>query len=217
MLTEAHLLCLTVLSPRTVDSIREIVMKSQDIVILLKLVSLQKQDYAHGGSHVGGDLSLNQPDDCYSARGLEAALGISKSEVNASINRSIAIGMAIHDRSSGHPKANKKALLEFISHGLKYVFPAKPAEIARGIPTAFAAPVLKNELMSAGEYIYVWPDAKGREKGQSIKPLFKSVPMAVQKDRILYEYLALVDAIRLGHPRESKIAVRILEEKLVAP
>ncbi len=189
---------------------KESVMKSQDIVILLKLVSLERQ------SHLNNRVCLSPKhlENCYSARGLARALGISKSEVNASINRSIEINMATRDRNLEHPKANKKALLEFISHGLKYVFPVKPAEITRGVPTSFAAPVLKNELMSTGEYIYVWPDARGKEKGQSIKPLYKSVPMAIQDDPILYEYLALVDAIRLGNPREAKIAVSIMEEKL---
>lgn len=191
-------------------------MKSQDIVILLKLVSLQQEDQPNGGCRRGyeDDIDLFPFDDRYSVRGLAAALGISKSEVSASINRSIAAGMAIHDRKNSQPKANRKAILEFISHGLKYVYPAKPAEIARGVPTAFAAPVLESELLSAGEFIYVWPDAKGKEKGQSIKPLFKSVPMAIKEDPRLYEYLALIDAIRLGNPRESKIAVRILEERL---
>ena len=124
--------------------------------------------------------------------------------------------MAKHDRKSGRPNVNKKALLEFICHGLKYAFPAKPKEIVRGMPTAFAAPALKDALMSAGDFIPVWPDAKGKEKGQSIKPLFKSVPMAAQNDPRLYEYLALVDAIRIGNPRESNLAVRMLEEKVLA-
>lgn len=192
-------------------------MKSQDILILLKLVSLSRQQESGAIPAADGSANLNAVSDCYSARGLAAALGISKTEVNASINRSIAVGMAKHDRVTGHPKANSRALLEFICHGLKYVFPAKPAEIARGIPTAFEAPALKGALMSAGEYIYVWPDAKGNEKGQSVSPLFKSVPEAVKKDPLLYEYLALVDAIRLGNPRESKLAISVLEERLKSP
>ena len=182
-------------------------MKSQDIVILLKLVCLQHRNH--------GDVKYNEyAIDSYSSRGLEAALGISKTEVNASINRSISVGMAIADRNTGHPKVNRKALFEFIIYGLKYVFPAKLAEIARGIPTAFAAPGLKGELMSSGDYIHVWPDPNGKEKGQSISPLFKSVPMAVSKDPCLYEYLALVDSIRLGNPREVKIAINLLQERM---
>lgn len=78
--------------------------------------------------------------------------------------------------------------------------------MARGIPTAFAAAPLKKLLISGGQYIYVWPYAKGKEMGQSVEPLFKSVPEAVQHDDHLYEYLALVDAIRLGHQREVGFA-----------
>jgi hypothetical protein len=192
-------------------------MKSQDIFILLKLVSLQQQgQFVEIDAANESDVDIFPVSDPYSARGLAAALGISKSEVNASINRSIAVGMAIQDRVTNHPKANRKAVLEFIIYGLKYVFPAKPAGIARGIPTSFSAPVLKGELLSAGEFVYVWPDARGKEKGQSVMPLFKSVPVAVKKDPRLYEYLALVDAIRLGNPRELKIAIKILKERFQA-
>lgn len=182
-------------------------MKSQDIVILLKLVCLQHRDH--------GDVKYNEyAIDSYSSRGLEAALGISKTEVNASINRSISVGMAILDRNAGQPKVNRKALFEFIVYGLKYVFPAKPAEIARGIPTAFSAPGLKGELMGTGDFALVWPDPNGKEKGQSVAPLFKSVPVAVKKDPCLYEYLALVDSIRLGNPREVKKAINMLQKRM---
>ena len=67
-------------------------MKSQDIVILLKLVSLQKQNDPHGHPHLEDGVSVNHFGACYSMRGLSEALGISKTEVNASINRSIEIG-----------------------------------------------------------------------------------------------------------------------------
>lgn len=182
-------------------------MKSQDIYILLKLVCLQ-QDRAIG--------SVTDEAYNYSARGLSASLGVSKTEVNASIRRSIDVGMAIKDRKSGFPKANKKALIEFVTHGLKYVFPAKPAEIVRGIPTAFSAPILEGKLLSMGEYIYVWPYAEGNEKGQSVQPLFKSVPKAVLDDDRLYAYLALIDAIRVGNPREANLAAEIFEQRLMS-
>lgn len=183
-------------------------MKSQDIYILLKLVCMQQDS--------SNLLSLGTEDfgDQYSARALSAVLGVSKTEVNASIRRSIDVGMAKKDRESGYPKANKKALLEFIVHGLKYAFPAKPAEITRGIPTAFAAPMLEGKLLSMGDYMYVWPYAKGSEKGQSVQPLFKSIPKAVTDDERLYEYLALVDALRLGNPREANLAAELLEKRL---
>lgn len=211
-------------------------MKSQDIFILLKLVSLEQQsrDYLDGGiiqpakgyvyDWQGWELDkevLAQDyqqslSEAYSNRGLEASTGVSKSEVNASLKRSMSVGMAKLDRKSKLPRANVSALLEFIVHGIKYVYSAKPSAIIRGIPTSIAAPVLEGKLMTAGEYIYVWPDAMGKEKGQAVEPLYKTVPMAVKKDPRLYGFLALVDAIRLGAGRESKFAAKELEKKLRA-
>jgi len=186
-------------------------MKSQDIVILLKLISLRQQERDPNGSARSRGYF---PDDPYSVRALEDALGISKSEINNSLNRSINSGLAIKDREQSQPKANVKAVFEFIIFGLKYVYPVKPGPLARGMATAFAAPVLSSKLMSAGESIFVWPDADGRDQGQSIEPLFKSVPFAAQQDERLYESLALVDAIRLGNAREKNVARKELEMRL---
>ncbi|WP_299048850.1 hypothetical protein [uncultured Tateyamaria sp.] len=187
-------------------------MKSQDIVVLLKLVSLQEQEKM---ARSGDNDWLSPREEPFSARGLAASLGISKSEVNASINRSIGSGLAIKDRELGRAKPNRRDLSSFIIHGLKFVFPAKPGAMIRGIPTAFAAPMLKSLLMSVGDYQYVWPYAHGEDMGQSIEPLFKSVPEAVQSDERLYEYLALVDAIRLGKQRETSLAADQLSERLL--
>jgi len=207
-------------------------MKSQDIVILFKLVSLEQQKK---GSFNSGRFKLlaesevwsieesqviyngeNMLNEAYSNRGLESSTGISKSEVNASIKRSISVGMAKLDRKSKIPKTNVRALLEFVSHGIKYVYPANPSAIVRGIPTSFAAPVLEGKLMTAGEFIYVWPDAHGKKMGQSVEPLYKTVPLAVKKDPILYGYLALVDAIRIGAGRERAFAIKELKRWLEA-
>ncbi|MBO4227827.1 hypothetical protein [Bradyrhizobium neotropicale] len=187
-------------------------MKSQDIVVLLKLVSLHEQEEEKGSGEFQWSFQGEAP---YSVRSLETLLGISKTEINASIKRSLSTGLAIKDRESGRPKPNRRNLDSFIIHGLKFVFPAKPGAMTRGIPTAFAAPMLKGRLVSGGEYIYVWPSAEGHDMGQSVQPLFKSVPEAVQKDERLYEYLALVDAIRLGNQREVGLAGERLSERLL--
>ena len=71
------------------------------------------------------------------------------------LKRCYANGLAKRDRHSGAPRVNTKSLCEFIVHGLRYVFPAKPGEVTRGIATGFAAPVLQDKLMSAGELVPV--------------------------------------------------------------
>ena len=182
-------------------------MKSHDIGLLLKLISLQKQENLCV-------LKKGEVAGLYTARALEHETGISKSQINLSLNRCIDVGLAKTDRQSGVPRVKVRALFDFIVHGLKYVFPAKPGEITRGIATSFAAPVLNQKLMSAGELIMVWPDAKEKTKGQAIEPLFKSVAYAVNRDPEIYALLALVDAIRIGQPREANLAADLLKKRL---
>ena len=180
-------------------------MKSQDIVLLLKLVSLESRVQPGEYDGVPGF-------DPFALRSLEGELGISKTEIGASLKRSMAVSLAI--KSVDRPKVNRRNLIEFVLHGLKYVFPAKPGAPQRGIATGFAAPMLEGQLVSSGADIHVWPYAEGNRRGPSIEPLFKSVPEAALKDPILYELLALVDAIRLGNPREAKLARQKFEERV---
>lgn len=150
----------------------------------------------------------------YTSRKLETETGISKSQINLALNRCYDVGLAKKDRKLSVPRANVRALYDFIAHGLKYVFPARPREIARGIATAFAAPVLNEKLMSAGEFVPVWPDARGNTKGQAVEPLNKSVIHTVRRDPEMYSLLALVDAIRIGQPREANLAKDMLKQRL---
>ena len=175
-------------------------MKSQDILILLKLVSLHHNQSA-------------QAED-FSVRALAASTGISKTEVSASINRSIEVGLAKLDRHKQIPTTNSKALLDFIVSGIRFVFPAKPGAIERGLITSFEAPGLEGLLSSVADYHYVWPDATASDKGQVIAPLYKTAAFAAKQDPHLYQTMALVDAIRLGAPREVAIAKQALIERL---
>jgi hypothetical protein len=185
-------------------------MKSQDIVILFKLLCVREQEESSLPGSAGFSPAREDP---YSVRGLGSSLGIGKTEIGASLNRSVQAALAIKDQ--GRTKPNRRNLFEFISHGIKYVFPATPGAPQRGIPTAFGAPMLEGQLISGGEEIYVWPYARGKQRGLSVMPLFQSVPQAVLLDERLYEYLALVDAIRIGRQREANLAVEILREKLL--
>ncbi len=212
-------------------------MKSQDIGVLLKLVCLQRQEIAcraevaekawpHDWQDWSEENTHEHPDEgglaalpvgspsLYTARALELQTGISKTQINRSLKHCMAIGLAREDRKLGVPRANTRALLEFIIHGLKYVFPARAGELTRGIGTSFAAPVLAGRLLSAGEHLLVWPDAHGNTKGLKVEPLFKTAPYAARRDAEMYALLALIDAIRLGQPRESSLATTLLKERL---
>jgi len=224
-------------------------MKSQDIFLLLKLVSLQqseqkiaslrlehqqKQKIAEDNLMItewqdwhdtdefkippqNDEDTLNDEDALvaqYTVRTLAVETGISKSQISLALQRCYAVTLAKPDRHTGVPRTNVKALEEFIIYGIRYVFPAKPQAIGRGIATGWAAPVLKGELMTAGELLPVWADALGKTMGQVVEPLFKTIPQAIRRDQCLYALLALTDAIRLGQPRERAVAADKLSKRL---
>ncbi|UIN20801.1 hypothetical protein [Herbaspirillum frisingense] len=212
-------------------------MKSQDIFLLLKLISLDHRERgisrfleskwedweleldptreeAKMQSLRSEQVLREQIHSQYTVRALAESTGISKSEVGLSLQRCYEISLAKPDRQYGIPRVNLASLEEFIAHGIRYVFPAKPEQLTRGIATAYASPALRDLLGSGGEIIPVWPDAKGNSRGQAIQPLYKTVPMAVRHDATLYELLAVVDAIRIGQPRERNLAIKLLPKFL---
>jgi len=215
-------------------------MKSQDILLLLKIVSLTKndrtgRDYLHSkwqdweseaafpltddgnleSVHLS-PVSTHEHSSAaqYSIRALAEMTGISKSQVSLSLTRCYESGIAKPDRLTDVPRVNTTALGEFLVYGLKYVFPPRRGSMTRGIATAWAAPVLGGRLLSGGETEPVWPDASGKTKGLTLEPIYKTVPQAVKKDATLYGLLALVDAIRIGLARERAIATDLLIKML---
>jgi hypothetical protein len=103
-------------------------------------------------------------------------------------------------------KPNISALEEFLLHGFKYAFPPEHGEVTRGMPTSYAAPPLNTQIRSTSELPPVWPWSEGKIRGIALSPLYKTVPMASSQDQLLYEFLALLDAIRDGRARERKLA-----------
>ena len=163
-------------------------MRPQDVVILLKIASK--------GQHK------------WLMKDLAYELEISASEISESINRSVIAGLLSSDKKS----LNKLALLDFLKSGLRYVYPQQPGAMVRGIGTAHSAPPLNNQIVS--EEHYVWPYAKGKVRGQAIEPLHPKIPEACLKDPEFYEFMALVDAIRVGKVREQQMAAEILKEQI---
>lgn len=165
--------------------------RPQDIVILLKLVVCS-----------GKDKRIID---------LATELFLSTSEVSESLYRSHFSGLVDGSKRIVH----KKALLEFLLFGIKYVFPERPGAIVRGIPTAHSAPPLNIQVISDQIDTFVWEDVDGLDRGQQIEPLYFTVPKAVKLDDKLYELLALVDTLRVGRPREVSIAKQMLTERLL--
>jgi hypothetical protein len=168
-------------------------LKPQDIVVVLKLLSY-------------GD---DRPS--YAQMGKE--LFLSPSEVHASIKRAKDANLIV-GRGPAGATPNKAAILEFLIHGLKYSFPAERGQLARGVPTSYAAEPLNQKISAGNDPPPVWPSPEGTARGYSLKPLYKTVPKAVKADGKLYEMLSLIDAVRDGRARDRRIAEQELTVRL---
>ena len=164
-------------------------MRPQDLVILLKIAC-------------SADERWRQVDIAHD-------LFMSQSEVSEALNRSVLTGLLSDSKRTVH----RRSLRDFLIHGLKFVFPARPGPMVRGIPTAHSAEPLCH-LIHAERDIYVWPYDRGNMRGQAIEPLYRTVPEAAANDECLHRMLSLADALRVGRAREQKLAVEKLQEML---
>jgi len=141
---------------------------------------------------------------------LGKSLGMSASEVHAAVQR-------LRESKLVDPVSRqvyRERLRNFIVHGVPYAFPVAAKEITRGLPTAWAAPVMKDSVAYDPMSSPVWPSPEGIVKGVAVKPLYPSAVEASNNDPELYDLLALVDAVRLGRVREPQMAEEELEKRL---
>ena len=136
----------------------------------------------------------------------------SASQVHASLKRLEKSRLVASDRDGGRPLL--KPVEEFLVHGVKYAFPAQRGEMTRGLPTAYDAAPLSERIAAGSDPPPVWPAPDGNVRGTSFEPLYNMVPVAAGKDRVLYELLALVDALRDGRARERHMVERELTNRL---
>ena len=143
---------------------------------------------------------------------MAAELSMSPSEVHAAVARAVASGL-LHGAELAH-RPNLNGLEEFLLHGMRYAFPAERGEPTRGVPTAYAAAPLSALIAPGNDLPPVWPYPSGKVRGTAFLPLYRSAPKAALQDPLLYEYLALVDALRDGRARERKLAEELLISRL---
>jgi len=132
------------------------VLKPQDVLVVLKLLSLagRRLPYAELGR----------------------ALGMSASEANAAFHRAKEAGLInpLDDRPM------HIAVAELLIHELKYLLPVKTGGRTRGVSTGYAAPPLAGSFGERPDDpdTPVWPDPGGIVAGLEIRPIFPSVPDA---------------------------------------
>lgn len=144
---------------------------------------------------------------------MAADLGVSQSTAHQAVHRLVASGLA--RKSARGYVANLAALEEFLLHGVRYAFPAGRARRQRGVPTAHAAPVLRDEFDGEVEPV-VWPAARGTVVGAAVEPLLDGAAELPGRVPELYDALALVDALRVGTARDREVAGGMLTSRLEA-
>lgn len=166
-----------------------VALKPQDVLVLLKLAVLGGAPWKYST--------------------IAASLGMSPSEAHAAAKRLRQLKLL-----DAQNKPLRRALLEFLVHGVKYVFAVERGAMTRGMPTAHAAPPLMHDIAAGDDPPPVWPDPEGPVRGEAFTPLYPSVVHAARQDPQLYQCLALVDAIRGGRARERHLAEQHLRAVL---
>lgn len=165
-------------------------LKPVDILILLKICALEGEQ--------SGQMQI------------AFELGVSPSTVNEALKRAELARLY----SASRRRVNARGLEEVLIHGAKYFFAPKRGDVTRGMPTSWAGPPLVGLLAASDEPPPVWLDPEGTVRGVAFEPLHPSVVKAARRDHKLYELLTLVDVLRDGRARESKLAVTELRSRI---
>ncbi|GAB3380790.1 MarR family transcriptional regulator [Lysobacter fragariae] len=168
-------------------------LKPQDLLVLFKAAAHPQQRWTYAA--------------------LAEALSMSTSEVHASVKRAMVAGLALV-RGRGDWSPVRPALLEFAVHGARYVWPAVPGPVKRGVPTSFGIEPLSGQITAAPGEAPVWAHPGGSAKGPSLSPLYRTAPQAALSDPALHRLLALLDALRAGRARERALAAEWLQKEL---
>lgn len=169
-------------------------LKPQDVLIALKLHCLGEKEWSF--------VELGK------------SLGVSVGEGHNAVGRAKTSGL-IYERE-GALRVHPKKLFDFLVHGVPTAFFPVRGAVTRGMPTSVFAPPLSGKVAAAeGDIPLVWATVDGVVRGESLVPLYPTVPMAAAQDQALYELLVLVDGLRVGKAREKKLSVELLEKRII--
>jgi hypothetical protein len=157
-------------------------LKSQDLVVLARLL-----------------LAENRAEPT-SYPTLSLWTGLSASECHAAVKRLYRAGLtsaALQNPSTFDWHVVRPAAEEFITHAIRYLWPIEPLGEQRGVPTGTAVKGLNEGDSAVYEADrWVWPSAKGTDRGQAIKPLYPTLPEKVGNDSLFHQSLAALDLTR---------------------
>lgn len=150
-------------------------------------------------------------DEGWTLRSVADRLGVKHSKVQRSLERLAIAGLYDPQRRvvPGH------AAEEFVLHALRFLHPVREGAMVRGVPTAWGAAPLSEEI-AASDLPPVWPSVTGTVRGPAVEPLDPVLPALVVSWPEVAELAALCDGLRLGDARTRAAAARHLRERLGA-
>jgi DNA-binding transcriptional MocR family regulator len=157
-------------------------------------------------------LALQRIGPDWTLRSVADRLGVQHSKVQRAVDRLQRAGLYDARRRVVIPHAAD----EFLLHALKYLHPIREGAPTRGVPTAWAALPLSQDIAASSELPPVWPDPHGTVRGLAVEPLDESLPRLAVTWPEVAEMAALLDALRLGDARVREVATRHLHERLAA-
>ena len=200
-------------------------LKSQDILVLVKLLSIQNglrtsSNFSRTYSNDYSDFYLKRSlSHLLSVRGLAESIVMGKSEVSECIKRLVKVGLlVIHnqnfsqrlDLASLDWDINKRGFFHLVIYSFQYFFPAELKSMDFGLPTAFSKEGPNSLLAYSSPVPYIWPIQTYKSiSGIAVEPMHKSIPYAAINDEYLYEIFAIIDIFRMGSPREKHIAEKL--------
>ena len=172
-------------------------LKPQDVLVACKIFSL----------------GLTRGECTYA--GLGDDLGMSSSTAHESVKRCQSAQILSPSGFSVSTKALRDLLLVAVP---RVFYATRRGTIAMGLPTSIFAVALAGKFVPPeGALPLVWGedgDESDHCRGESVAPLYPTVPMAAREDAVVYELLALTDVMRLGKTTDRAIANSLIEKRL---
>ena len=170
-------------------------LRPQDVLLACKLFSLNGRDWTLNG--MAEDLG-------FSVGGIYNCLDrTNQSQLTVSIKGQDII-------------VSKKHLFETLAFAVPRVFYAVRGGLETGMPTGLHVGDLREKfIFIEGSIPLIWPGEIGDVKGESLQPIYPTVPKVAQRDKVLYELLALADIVRVGDPKNKKLAISVLEKRIL--
>jgi len=171
-------------------------LRPQDVLLACKLFAAgeRRQDLAYSG--------------------LASDLGLSTGEVHNSVERCRQSQVLA---ASGF-QVVKRDLVDLLTYAVPRIYYATRGGLGAGVLTGIYAPPLREEYVARSggpsRTAQVWPFSSSSEQGETLSPIYPTVPHACLKDPIVYELLALVDVMRVGSRTERGWASSDIERRI---